>query len=215
VPQPAYGVVPFPPGGVQPAVDARQMERAAALVRQYAAPVDATEPAAELKARLRSLIRRLGSQRYSQRQAASTELIRIGPAALGALRAISDSGDLEVAARAWSAVAAIESRTRRPLVDRLKQLGLAAVMALNQQMSAAQGALAAAEEAASQAEWAGDAKSLAAARAARSAAGTRLRLLVRLSGQIALPTSIPVPKSGMATRYGIRPMVQMPLRRRG
>jgi hypothetical protein len=205
LPQPAYGVVPLPPRSMQPGVSAEQMRQAAELVQQYLVPVKATEPAPGLQAKLEGVIRQLGSERYLEREAASAELVKLGPTALGVLRAAAEDRDLEVAARAWSAIAAIETHARQPIVARLKQLGYAAVMAAGQQISAAQSAAAAAEAAASKAEWAGDDERIAQARAAKAAAESRLRLLVRLTGRIALPMNLAYPRYGMATRYGVRP----------
>jgi len=56
------------------------------------------------------LVKRLGSSRFPEREAASTALAAIGPAALPALRAAGDSNDPEVRNRAAAIVAKIEWR---------------------------------------------------------------------------------------------------------
>ncbi len=56
------------------------------------------------------LVRRLGSGKFAEREAASAALEAIGPAALPALRAASDSKDLELRNRVTALVAKIEWR---------------------------------------------------------------------------------------------------------
>ena len=201
--QPMYGVSLRPIS--RPVLEAEQMRQAAALVDQYVARVEPTEPSPGVKARLDELVGQLASDDYQQREQASAEVVKLGRAALKALQAAAASEDREVAVRAGAAIAAIENRVRQPIVDRLKAISPAAVVAIGQQISAAQSATAAAEHAVFQAQWARDEKKLSEARAALAAAKIRLGLLMRLSGRIALPMNLTCPKYGVVSRYGVRP----------
>lgn len=64
------------------------------------------QPPAETPA---DLVKRLGSSRYQEREAASSALLRLGTSALPVLRAAAESGDPEVSGRAQEIAARIEN----------------------------------------------------------------------------------------------------------
>jgi hypothetical protein len=77
----------------------------------------ASRPTPELAARVASCLKDLGSDEWAKREAASKELVKIGPPALAALRAAAAGTDSEVAGRAKAAVAAIEEEFPWSRVD--------------------------------------------------------------------------------------------------
>jgi hypothetical protein len=80
----------------------------------------AAEPDA---ARIERLIKQLGSEKFSERDAASKALEDIGKAALPALEKTSNNGDLELRLRAKAISEAVVQRLRRGLPADIRRLG--------------------------------------------------------------------------------------------
>ncbi len=83
------------------------------VTSQPSAASAATQPAAKA-ADIERLIRRLGSEKFADREAAQRALVGIGAAALPALRAASRDKDFERAVRAKRALASIQRYDRIP-----------------------------------------------------------------------------------------------------
>lgn len=196
-----YGVRPGPGGVDAPVANPEQQKKAEGLVADYLAPVAAAEPAADAKTAIEKLIADFASNDAKTRDAASTAVVKHGPAALGQLRAAFASKDAEVAERARAAVTAIEAAARAPKVEELKKLGFVGQNAVRQKWSEAQQAAAAAEKASDAAEKAGDAaeaeKARAEVKAKRERAGALAGLLRQVSPAV------------MQARYMARPMVPL------
>jgi hypothetical protein len=131
-PKPVYGMPA--PRGEQPTVLEAQQKQAEKLVADYLAPVAATEPTPEQKAAIEKLIKDFGSADFKVREAASTEIVKQGPAALGLLREAAKSSDAEVATRAGAAIVAIETAARQTQVDEIRKLGAAGQAVVRQEV---------------------------------------------------------------------------------
>jgi len=142
-PGPAEGVAPTAPGVVpagrttpegvkaREAAQKKERERLAKIVDAYAEPLVPTDPSPEQKTAIEKLISDFGSAEFKAREAASAEAVKLGPAAVGLLRAAVKSKDLEVAQRAQKALAAIEGR--QPVLDQLLAADRIEVLAVVQE----------------------------------------------------------------------------------
>jgi hypothetical protein len=199
-PKPVYGM-PVPPVKDGPPADAEQQQKAEALLNEILAPVPAPEPPAPVKAEVEKLIKDFASEDAKVRDSASEAVVKLGVPALGQLRAAQASKDAEVAERAKTAAAAIETASKAPKIEELKKLELVGRMAVQQRLNAANLAAADAEKAAADADKAGDAaaaeKARATAKAEREKAAT-LAGLVRKVGP-----GLPMMKYGVVRRLDV------------
>jgi len=198
--KPKYGVKPRPRPNARPSAKPEDIKKADKVVETYLAPVAATEPAAEQKARIDKLIKDFASEASATRAAASKAVIEFGAAALGALRGATDSPDAEVATRAQDAITRIERAVRDKLVVELKKNINAAVAAISVRQSKVNLTYRAALKAETAARKAGDEKAREAARTRRVAASKLNAKLLGLRNRVSPVKSMPAPV------YGVRVM---------
>ena len=195
-----YGIRPLPP--VEgPVVNEEQKNKAEKLMADYLAPAAAAEPTPEQKAALEKLIKDFGSADFKVRDAASTEVVKQGGAALPLLREAAKNSDPEVATRAGAAVAAIEAAAHQGIVGELKNLGSAGRMAAMLKMREARAEQVKAMEASQKARDAGEeARAQAAAKvgAARAKVAALLALYEQLGMDKIVPTQIMIPPNAEA-----------------
>jgi hypothetical protein len=117
---PEYGVRVQPPAG-QPLASEDQRKAAERLVDAYLGPVAEAAPTDEQKTAMEAALAGLASVDFAARETSSARLIKIGPAALGALRGAAGHQDPEVANRAGAAIVEIENAARRAIIDDLKK----------------------------------------------------------------------------------------------
>jgi hypothetical protein len=140
---PQEGVAPTRPGFVpaqttdpagykdRVAAKEREVTRLVKIVEEYLAPVTPAEPTAEQKAAAAKAIADFASQDFETREKASAEVLKLGPAAIAALREAGKSKDAEVAKRAAQALSVIEGRPHL-----LKQMQEASRSDLNEALDA-------------------------------------------------------------------------------
>jgi len=159
----------------------REVER---LVAGYFKAVNVPEPAGEARARIGKLIGELGSEEWAVRENASTELVRLGVAALGALRAALKSADPEVISRAGEAVSAIEAAGVKPITEALRKYPQTVWVVVQGQINLTREAWSQANAAAAAAEKAGRKDEAGRLRAEAKALGERISDLDRLYWQV-------------------------------
>lgn len=216
--QPEYGVrarppAPPPPLG-QPAVGAADQEAAATLVTRYLGPVESPEPTvaeAVEAGRLLSEIRACGTPGAfdDARAAAATEaLVRIGPAALGALRREAADPQSLASGYAQIAVQRIEAGVQATIAAELRGMGWAGQLAVQERLAGEHRAMEKAREEAAAARRAGLDAEAERAWSEFSAAQARAGMLAALGLQLAPP---PVPRPDRPTaKYGVRPKYGAP-----
>ena len=119
------------------APEAAQAQAAEKLIAELLAPVPAAEPTPEQKVALDKLLKDFASESFQTRQQAAAAAVKLGPAALSALRQATRSKDLEVALLAEQAVAGIEKAAREAAVAELRKLSSVSVELLTRKLELA------------------------------------------------------------------------------
>jgi len=202
---PLYGVEPVNPAPVAPKPppppvqeDARQ--KIDKLINDYLAAQSPAPATAELKEKIARLIKELGDNEWSVREAASKALVDIGQPALAALKEALKSKDAEVAMRAREAVEKIEGAGAT--VEGLRALGYAAQAAVQKRLLEERRLIAEKAGAAAEAELAGRKDEAEKARAGAKQAQANTAALAKLLALLA--QAGPAIGGGAQPEYGVR-----------
>ena len=208
-----FGVKPAPPRDAAPVApkpppppvqeDARQ--KIDKLINDYLAAQGPAPATAELKDKIARLIKELGDNEWSVREAASKALVDIGQPALAALKEALKSKDAEVAMRAREAVEKIEGAGST--VEGLRALGHAAQAAVQKRLLEERRLSAEKAGAAAEAELAGKKDEAEKARAGAKQAQANTAALAKL---LTLLAQAGPATGGAQPEYGVRPRASGP-----
>ncbi len=107
------------------------------LLAEFLAPEPSADPTPEALAVIERALRDFRSEDFAIREQASAAVLRIGLAALPAMRRASEDSDLEVSERALLAVRQIEEAAREAIAARAAALGAPAAARLQARLDEA------------------------------------------------------------------------------
>ena len=203
---PLYGVEPVNPAPVAPVapkpppIQEETRQKIDKLISEYLAAQNPAPAPADLREKVARLIKELGDNEWSVREAASKELVAIGKPALAALKEALKSKDPEVAMRAREAVEKIEGAGST--VEGLRALGYAAQTAVQKRLGEERKAMADRAGAAAEADLAGKKDEAEKLRAEAKQAQANTAALAKLLALLA--QAGPSAGGGAQPEYGVR-----------